>query len=184
MAEPRNLVQKLLASHLLAGELAPGEEVDLTVDQILIEDATGSMTALQFEALEADRIDVPLAVMYVDHNVLQIDDKNMDEHRFLQSVSARYGIHYSRPGNGISHYARRGARLGAVERHHPRAFEALRGARGPGEGIRVYGGRCRRPVRHRAGHDLQHDHGAGRHRRRLPFRRASARVARSTATRG
>jgi aconitate hydratase len=62
------------------------------------------MTALQFEALEVDRIAIPLAVMYVDHNVLQIDDKNMDEHRFLQSFSARYGIHYSRPGNGISHY--------------------------------------------------------------------------------
>jgi aconitate hydratase len=116
MAEPRNLVQKLLAGHLLAGELAPGEEVDLTVDQILIEDATGSMTALQFEALEADRIDVPLAVMYVDHNVLQIDDKNMDEHRYLQSFSARYGVHYSRPGNGISHYVHleRFARPGEV----------------------------------------------------------------------
>jgi aconitate hydratase len=116
MAEPRNLVQKLIAGHLLAGELAPGEEVDLTVDQILIEDATGSMTALQFEALEADRIDVPLAVMYVDHNVLQIDDKNMDEHRYLQSFSARYGVHYSRPGNGISHYVHleRFARPGEV----------------------------------------------------------------------
>src|SRR4051812_29897432 len=62
------------------------------------------MTALQFEALMVDPIEVPLAVMYVDHNVLQIDDKNMDEHRYLQSFSARYGIHYSRPGNGISHY--------------------------------------------------------------------------------
>src|SRR5215207_452698 len=184
MTEAQNLTRKILAEHLSGGELAPGEEIGLSVDQILIEDATGSMTALQFEALGADRVAVPLAVMYVDHNVLQIDDKNMDEHRYLRSVSARYGILYSRPGNGISHHARRGARLGAVERHHPRAFEALRGARGPGEGIRVYGGRCRRPVRHRAGHDLQHDHGAGRHRRRLPFRRASARVARSTATRG
>jgi aconitate hydratase len=104
MAEPQNLIQKLLAGHLLAGELVPGEEIDLAVDQILIEDATGSMTALQFEALEVDRIAVSLAVMYVDHNVLQIDDKNMDEHRFLQSFSARYGIYYSRPGNGISHY--------------------------------------------------------------------------------
>ena len=62
------------------------------------------MSALQFEALGADRVTVPLAVMYVDHNVLQIDDKNMDEHRYLQSFSARYGIRYSRPGNGISHY--------------------------------------------------------------------------------
>jgi aconitate hydratase len=102
MNAPRNLTRKLLGDHLLEGDLVPGEEMDLTVDQILIEDATGSMTALQFEALGADS--VPLAVMYVDHNVLQIDDKNMDEHRFLQSFSSHYGIQYSRPGNGISHY--------------------------------------------------------------------------------
>ena len=104
MTEPQNLARKILAGHLAAGELAPGEEVDLSVDQILIEDATGSMTALQFEALGVDRVRVPLAVMYVDHNVLQIDDKNMDEHRYLQTFSARYGVLYSRPGNGISHY--------------------------------------------------------------------------------
>jgi aconitate hydratase len=104
MSGPQNLTRKLLGEHLLEGDLVPGEEIDLAVDQVLIEDATGSMTALQFEALEADRVAVPLAVMYVDHNVLQIDDKNMDEHRFLRSFSARYGIRYSRPGNGISHY--------------------------------------------------------------------------------
>jgi aconitate hydratase len=104
MTELRNLTHKLLAAHLSEGDLVPGEEIGLAVDQILIEDATGSMTALQFEALGVDRVDVPLAVMYVDHNVLQIDDKNMDEHRYLRSFSARYGILYSRPGNGISHY--------------------------------------------------------------------------------
>ena len=104
MTEPQNLTHKLLSEHLSAGELVSGEEIDLFVDQVLIEDATGSMTALQFEELGVDRISVPLAVMYVDHNVLQIDDKNMDEHRYLQTFSARYGIHYSRPGNGISHY--------------------------------------------------------------------------------
>jgi predicted aconitate hydratase len=104
MSVARNLTRKLLGDHLLEGDLVAGEEVNLAVDQILIEDATGSMTALQFEELEPDRISVPLAVMYVDHNVLQIDDKNMDEHRFLRSFSAHYGIHYSRPGNGISHY--------------------------------------------------------------------------------
>jgi len=104
MAEPRNLTQKLLGAHLAEGHLVPGEEIHLAVDQILVEDATGSMTALQFEELGVERVAVPLAVMYVDHNVLQIDDKNMDEHRYLQSFSARYGIRYSRPGNGISHY--------------------------------------------------------------------------------
>jgi aconitate hydratase len=104
MSRARNLTRKLLGDHLLEGNLVPGKEIDLAVDQVLIEDATGSMTALQFEALEAEKVAVPLAVMYVDHNVLQIDDKNMDEHRFLRSFSARYGIRYSRPGNGISHY--------------------------------------------------------------------------------
>ena len=104
MTEPQNFTRKLLSEHLSAGNLTPGEELDLAVDQILIEDATGSMTALQFEQLGVDRSAVPLAVMYVDHNVLQIDDKNMDEHRYLQTFSARYGVHYSRPGNGISHY--------------------------------------------------------------------------------
>ena len=104
MAAPLNLTHKLLHLHLREDTLAPGEDIRLAVDQVLIKDATGSMTALQFEALGADRIAVPLAVMYVDHNVLQIDDKNMDEHRYLQSFSARYGLHYSRPGNGISHY--------------------------------------------------------------------------------
>ncbi len=104
MNEAQNLTRKLLSGHLSAGKLVPGEEIDLTVDQVLIEDATGSMTALQFEELEVDRISVPLAVMYVDHNVLQIDDKNMNEHRYLQTFSARYGVHYSRPGNGICHY--------------------------------------------------------------------------------
>jgi aconitate hydratase len=104
MTGPQNLTQKLLGAHLAEGDLVPGEEIGLGVDQILIEDATGSMTALQFEKLNAERVNVPLAVMYVDHNVLQIDDKNMDEHRYLQAFSARYGIFYSRPGNGISHY--------------------------------------------------------------------------------
>ncbi len=96
-----NLTQKLLASHRLDDS---GQELRLRVDQILIEDATGSMTAQQFEALSVDRVQVPLAVLYVDHNVLQIDQTNMDEHRYLQAFCARYGLRYSRPGNGICHY--------------------------------------------------------------------------------
>ena len=108
MTKSQNLTHKLLSDHLSAGELVTDEEIDLSVDQILIEDATGSMTALQFEELGVEQISVPLAVMYVDHNVLQIDDKNMDEHRYLQTFSAHYGIHYSRPGNGISHYVHLG----------------------------------------------------------------------------
>lgn len=76
----------------------------LDVDQILIEDATGVMCALQFELLGVNECKVPLALMYVDHNVLQIDERNMDDHRYLQSFSAKYGLIHSRPGNGISHY--------------------------------------------------------------------------------
>src|SRR5829696_6144666 len=138
MSALRNLTRKLLDDHLLEGDLVPGEVVDLTVDQILIEDATGSMTALQFEALGADRVAVPLAVMYVDHNVLQIDDKNMDEHRYLRSVSARYGLLYSRPGNGISHYvhlerfARPGELLVGADSHSTMAGAASMFAVGAG----------------------------------------------------
>jgi aconitate hydratase len=98
------LTHTLLAHHRREGELTPGAALTLDVDQVLIEDATGSMCALQFERLGVDRVRVPLAVLYVDHNVLQTDERNMDEHRYLQSFCARYGVHYSRPGNGISHY--------------------------------------------------------------------------------
>lgn len=101
---PRTLTHHLLAAHCTAGELRPGEPVSLSVDQVLLEDATGSMTALQFEELGVERVAVPLAVCYVDHNVLQVDDRNMDEHRYLRTFCARHGLHYSRPGNGISHY--------------------------------------------------------------------------------
>jgi predicted aconitate hydratase len=97
----RTLTAKLIESH------ADGADADLlalTVDQALIEDATGTMAALQFEPLGAERCQVPLAVCYVDHNVLQIDERNQEDHRYLQAFCRRHGIHYSRPGNGISHY--------------------------------------------------------------------------------
>jgi aconitate hydratase len=99
---PRHLTEQLLEAHTRERDADGTRRLD--VDQILIEDATGVMCALQFEQLGVPRVRVPLAVMYVDHNVLQIDDKNMDDHRYLQSFSARYGLIHSRPGNGISHY--------------------------------------------------------------------------------
>src|SRR3982751_2454942 len=80
------------------------DEVELRVDQVLLEDATGTMACLQFERLGLDRVDVPLAVSYVDHNVLQFDNKNPEDHAYLRSFAARYGLVYSRPGNGIAHY--------------------------------------------------------------------------------
>ncbi|MBN6754259.1 aconitate hydratase [Kocuria palustris] len=100
----KNLTQKLLGAHLASGRLDPGTDITVAVDQVLIEDATGTMTALQFEMIGVDEVAVPLAVMYVDHNVLQIDDKNMQDHHYLQTFSARYGLRYSPPGHGISHY--------------------------------------------------------------------------------
>src|SRR4051812_6354238 len=104
MPAPRTLTRKLLDDHVADGTVAAGEEVLLRVDQVLLEDATGTMAALQFEELGADRVAVPLAVTYVDHNVLGLDHRDMDGHRYLQAFSARFGLHYSRPGNGISHY--------------------------------------------------------------------------------
>ncbi|MGD9530524.1 aconitate hydratase [Pseudonocardia sp.] len=99
-----NLTRKLLRAHLHAGELVPGADLTVAVDQVLIEDATGTMCAMQFEMLGTDAVAVPLAVMYVDHNVLQIDDRNMQDHRYLRSFSQRYGLRFSPPGHGISHY--------------------------------------------------------------------------------
>jgi aconitate hydratase len=101
---PANLTQKLLRSHLVEGELVPGQDIRVDVDQILVEDATGTMAGMQFEMLGVDEVVVPLAVMYVDHNVLQIDDKNMQDHRYLRSFCGRYGLWFSPPGHGISHY--------------------------------------------------------------------------------
>src|SRR5919202_1338730 len=101
---PRTLTRKLLESRLRDGRLQPGEDIELDVDQVLLEDATGTMAGMQFEELGVDRVQVPLAVCYVDHNVLGLDHRNMDDARWLQAFCARYGVLYSRPGNGISHY--------------------------------------------------------------------------------
>ena len=101
---PENLTHRLLRDHLVVGSLKPGEAVTLAVDQVLVEDATGTMTAMQFEMLGEDGISVDLAVQYVDHNVLQIDDKNMQDHKYLQTFCRRHGLRYSPAGNGISHY--------------------------------------------------------------------------------
>ncbi len=97
---PGTLTEKIISEHLV-GESE--EELELRVDQILLEDATGTMACLQFELLGQERVRVP-TVSYVDHNVLQFDNKNPEDHAYLRSWAARYGALYSRPGNGISHY--------------------------------------------------------------------------------
>jgi Aconitase family (aconitate hydratase)/HMGL-like len=95
------LTHKLISPHLVRCD---DELLVPRVDQVLIEDATGLMAALQFEPLGVSRCQVPLAVCYMDHNVLQIDEKNKQDHLYLQAFCRRYGVHYSKPGNGISHY--------------------------------------------------------------------------------
>src|SRR5918992_1014626 len=99
-----SLARAILDEHLVRGELVPGTEIGLRIDQTLAQDATGTMALMQFEGCGVDRIQVETAVVYVDHNILQIDFKNPDDHRFLQAMSAKYGAWYSRPGNGICHY--------------------------------------------------------------------------------
>ncbi|MGC9967084.1 MAG: aconitate hydratase [Syntrophobacteraceae bacterium] len=99
----KNLTQKILESHLVEGELVAGREIAIRIDQILLQDATGTMAMLEFEALGIDGIRADIAVQYVDHNIIQADNKNADDHIYLQSASARYGIHFSPPGNGVSH---------------------------------------------------------------------------------
>ena len=100
MAGPATLTQRIIHDHLVA---STDEEIELRVDQILLEDATGTMACLQFERLGLERVAVP-TVSYVDHNILQFDNKNPEDHAYLRSFAARYGLLYSRPGNGISHY--------------------------------------------------------------------------------
>jgi len=98
-----NLTQKIFKNHLVSGELVAGKEVAIKIDQTLTQDATGTMAYLQFEALGLDRVKTELSVSYVDHNMLQTGFENADDHRYLQTVAARYGIVFSRPGNGICH---------------------------------------------------------------------------------
>jgi aconitate hydratase len=99
-----SLARTILEEHLERGDLVPGQEIALRVDQTLAQDATGTMACMQFELFGVDRVQVETAVVYVDHNILQIDFKNPDDHRFLQGMAARYGLWFSRPGNGICHY--------------------------------------------------------------------------------
>src|SRR5438477_11868338 len=101
---PENLTRQILSEHLVDGELTPGSPIGLRVDQTLLQDATGTMACMQFEQLDVPRVRVDRAVQYVDHNIIQLDFKNPDDHRMLQAMARKFGIDYSRPGNGICHY--------------------------------------------------------------------------------
>ena len=119
------MTAKILERHLAGGRLAPGEEISLRIDQTLLQDATGTMACLELEALGVDRVRADLAVVYVDHNMLQFDHRNADDHLFLQTCAARYGMKLSRPGNGICHqvhterFARPGVTLLGADSHTP-----------------------------------------------------------------
>lgn len=99
----QNVTQKIIAAHLVSGEMQAGSPISIRIDQTLTQDATGTMAYLQFEALGLPKVRTELSVSYVDHNMLQSGFENADDHRFLQSFAAKYGIHFSRPGNGICH---------------------------------------------------------------------------------
>ncbi|MFA6182108.1 aconitate hydratase [Acidithiobacillus sp.] len=120
-----NVTQKILAAHLVSGTLDAGSPIAIRIDQTLTQDATGTMAYLQFEALGLPRVRTELSVSYVDHNMLQSGFENADDHRFLQSFAAKYGVHFSRPGNGICHqvhlerFSRPGGTLLGSDSHTP-----------------------------------------------------------------
>jgi len=103
MNKPMNVAQKLIASHLLDGQMRPGEEIGLKIDQTLTQDATGTLVMLELEAMRLSRVKAELSVQYVDHNLLQTDFRNADDHQFLYTAAQKFGLWYSRPGNGVSH---------------------------------------------------------------------------------
>ena len=98
-----NVSQKLIKSHLVEGEMIPGEEIGIHIDQTLTQDATGTLVMLELESMGLERVKTDVSVQYVDHNLIQADFKNPDDHLFLQSACRRFGLWFSRPGNGVSH---------------------------------------------------------------------------------
>jgi len=125
MVSPQNVTQKLISSHLVEGEMTPGSEIGLKIDQTLTQDATGTLVMLELEAMELNHAKTELSVQYVDHNLLQTDFKNPDDHVFLKSAAERFGIWFSRPGNGVSHpihgerFAIPGKTLAGSDSHTP-----------------------------------------------------------------
>lgn len=125
MTQALNVSQKLINSHLVKGSMNPGEEIGIKIDQTLTQDATGTLVMLELEAMGLDKAKTELSCQYVDHNLLQTDFKNPDDHLFLKSAAERFGIWYSRPGNGVSHaihterFARPGKTMAGSDSHTP-----------------------------------------------------------------
>ncbi len=103
MATSSNVAKKLIQSHLLKGEMIPGTEIGIKIDQTLTQDATGTMVMLELEAMDLKKVKTEVSVQYVDHNLLQTDFRNADDHIFLRTAAQKFGIWYSGPGNGVSH---------------------------------------------------------------------------------
>ncbi|OFV72391.1 aconitate hydratase [Acetobacterium wieringae] len=99
----KTLTEKIIAAHLVVGEMIKGEEIGIRIDQTLTQDSTGTMAYLQFEAMEVPRVKTKKSLAYIDHNMLQEGPENMDDHRYIQSVAKKHGVYYSKPGNGICH---------------------------------------------------------------------------------
>ena len=99
----KTIAQKIIVNHLISGSMTPGSEVALRIDQTLTQDATGTMAYLEFETMGIPRVKTELSIAYVDHNTLQCGFENGDDHRYLQTVAAKHGVYFSRPGNGICH---------------------------------------------------------------------------------
>jgi len=120
-----NVTEKLIQSHLVDGEMKPGEEIGIKIDQTLTQDATGTLVMLELEAMELDEAKTDVSCQYVDHNLLQTDFKNPDDHVFLKSAAENFGIWYSRPGNGVSHpvhtenFAKPGSTMAGSDSHTP-----------------------------------------------------------------
>ncbi|MEX0724311.1 MAG: aconitate hydratase [Gracilimonas sp.] len=125
MSKPLNVTQKLIKSHLVEGEMKLGEEIGIKIDQTLTQDATGTMVMLELEAMELDEAKTEVSCQYVDHNLIQTDFKNPDDHVFLKSAAERFGMWFSRPGNGVSHpieterFAIPGKTLAGSDSHTP-----------------------------------------------------------------
>ncbi|MDM7934414.1 MAG: aconitase family protein, partial [Methanothrix sp.] len=121
------MTEKILREHLVDGSYEPGEEIGIRIDQTLTQDATGTMAYLQFESMGLSDIATELSVSYVDHNTIQVGFENADDHAYLESIAKRYGIYFSRPGNGICHqvhlerFARPGRTLLGSDSHTPTA---------------------------------------------------------------
>ncbi len=123
----RSLAQKIFEEHLVSGSLEPGSDLAIRIDQTLTQDSTGTMAYLQLEAMNVDQVKTDFSIAYVDHNMLQQGFENADDHKYIQTVAKKHGVHYSRPGNGICHqvhlerYAKPGGTLLGSDSHTPTA---------------------------------------------------------------